>query len=316
MPSSNSIRYVVRKRVLGAVPEIEISSDEFLALAGARAILTNAFAIEEKYEIVLANLLELEKELLTLAATEILRHPSDYADFYAVRALLNVRMVNLLTAAKLYLDQLPQHVSKCMPNLAEAKETIHSYCSEEYDERFEYRFMEALRNYVQHRGIPVHFTSHGGNRTHHDNGSFLEYCVDIAAQRVYLEEDGKFKRSVLEEISDDVVDLKASARAYVESISTIHHRTRELIADAAVKARAVIESSHARYTEVHEDTLVSLAALAIGEHGQIEKSVPLLLEWDDVRLDLQKRNRRLRNLGRQYATGKARIVEKQKGRKA
>lgn len=247
-----------------------------------------------------------------MAATEILRQPSDYSDFYAVRAVLNVRMVNLLTAAKLYLDQLPQHVCKCLPTHADAKEKIHSYCREEYDSRFEYRFMEALRNYVQHRGIPVHFTSHGGAWTSREHDGFLEYCVDIGAQRIYLEEDGKFNRSVLNEISGDMVDLKASARAYIESISTINHRTRELIADSAREARRIIERSHERYAAVHEGTLVGLSALALGEENRIEQSIPLLLDWDDVRIELQKRNRRLSNLVRQYATGKAQIIEKQK----
>jgi hypothetical protein len=310
------MRYVLRKRVLGSVPELEISHDEFLNLAAAREVLTNAFAIEEKYEIVLSNLLDLEKELLSLAAAEILRRPWDYSGFYAVRAVLNVRMVNLLTATKLYLDQLPQHVSKCLPTCADANEKIRSYCSEEYDSRFEYRFMEALRNYVQHRGVPVHSTSHGASWTSHEADGSLEYCVDIAAQRIYLEEDGKFKRSVLSEISDDVVDLKASARAYIESISTINDRARELIEDTAKQARTTIERSHERYAAVHNDTLVGLAALELDEGNHMKRSIPLLLEWDDVRLELQKRNRRLRNLVRQYVTGKARIVEKQKVRKA
>lgn len=307
------MRYVVRKRVLGAVPGFEVSHEEFLGLSEAREILTNAFAIEEKYEIILSNLLDLEKELLSLAATEILRQSSDYSDFYAVRAVLNVRMVNLLTAAKLYLDQLPQHACKCLPTNPDAKEKIHSYCSEEYDSRFEYRFMEALRNYVQHRGIPVHFTSHGGAWTSRDRDGFLEYCVDIGAQRAYLEEDGKFKRSVLEEITHDVVDLKACARVYIESISTINHRTRELVSESVKEARTIIEQCHERYAAVYDGALVALAALALDENDRIERTIPLLLDWDDVRVELQKRNRRLSNLVRQYATGKAGIVEKQKG---
>jgi hypothetical protein len=305
------MRYVIRKFVLGRVPEIEISADDYSALAVARKILTNAFAIEEKYEIVLSNLLDLEKELLGLAATEIVRGPKEYSDFYAVRSVLNVRLVNLLTAAKLYLDQLPQHVCKSLPADASAKETVQSYCSEEYDTHFEYRFMEALRNYVQHRGIPVHVTRHGGAWTSLKHDGFLEYCVDIGAQRVYLEEDGKFKRSVLNEIANDVVDLKASARKYIERISAINQQARELIADYVKEARAIIESTHERYAAIHEGTVVGLAALALNQDDRVESSVPLLLEWDDIRAELQKRNPELKNLARQYATGKAGIAEKQ-----
>jgi hypothetical protein len=54
-----------------------------------------------------------------------------------------------------------------------------------------------------------------------------------------------------------------------------------------------------------------LAALALNQDDRVESSVPLLLEWDDIRAELQKRNPELKNLARQYATGKAGIAEKQ-----
>src|SRR5262245_5133446 len=116
--------FYVKKGVLGDVPEIEISSDEFSNLERAKTVLTSAFAIEEKYEILVSNLFELEIELLRSAANNMLRHNSSYSDFFDIRSILNTRIVNLLTSARLYVDQLPQDVAECRPENGEVQQQI------------------------------------------------------------------------------------------------------------------------------------------------------------------------------------------------
>ena len=123
-----------------------------------------------------------------------------------------------------------------------------------------------------------------------------------AAQRCYLEEDEKFKKAILDEISEDV-DLKAASRRYVESLSTINEFARELIADSVKSARATIEAAHKRYAEVYSESLIGITASAIAEEREVS-SVPLLLDWDDVRIELQRRNTQLRNLSKRYVTGR------------
>lgn len=294
--------YILRKTVLDAVPEVEITPAEFADLKVAREVLVDAFAIEEKYEIVVSNFLALENQLLEIAVTSAVRDTHSYGEFFDIRSALNIRLVNLLTATKLYLDQLPQHVADCVPNDAEITETVKRRCSDEYDKSFEYRFMEAFRNHVQHRGIPIHTIRPGGHWTSFDEFGQMEFSVSIAAQRAVLESDGKFKKAVLSEITQDV-NLLAAARKYVESLSSIHQFVRDLISDSIVTARTLIESAHTRYSQIFDGNLIGLCALEMGEEG-VRSSVPLLLEWDDVRIQLQKRNRHLVNLAKRYVTSK------------
>lgn len=294
--------YILRKAVLDIVPEIEIAQTEFVNLRTAREVLAEAFAIEEKYEIVVSNFLALEKALLDVAVTNAIRNTLSYGEFFEIRSVLNIRLVNLLTATKLYLDQPPQHVADCIPNNPDATDTVKRRCSEEYDKNFEYRFMEALRNHVQHRGIPIHIVRPGNHWTSFDENGQMEFSVQIAAQKVELESDRKFKKAVLEEMAQDV-DLLASARKYVESLSSIHQFVRDLISDSAAAARAQIESAHAQYSTVFNGSLVGLTAQEVGEDGVLT-SVPLLLDWDDVRLQLQKRNQRLVNLAKRYVSSR------------
>jgi hypothetical protein len=303
------LRHIVRKQALGSFPEVDISPEEYAELKTARAVLSSAFAVEEKYEILVANYLDLEKEMLQLAATSAVRTTLEYSEFFQVRSILNVRLVNLLTAARLYLDQLPQDVGDCMSASA-AADRIKERCSREYDEKPEYRFMEALRNHTQHRGIPVHLVRPDARWTSFDENGEMEFTLDIFATRQYLEEDGGFKRSVLNEIGEEV-DLKLATRSYVESLSEVHHFARELVADPTAKARSRIEREHERYAKLYDGSLAGLAALAMADDEEVSV-VPLLLDWDDVRLVLQKTNSRLVNLRRQYVTGK---LKAQQGRK-
>lgn len=299
------MKYILRKAVLDAVPEVEISAHEFATLKAARSVLSNAFAIEEKYEIVISNFLDLEKQLLEVAATNVVRNTRSYAEFFETRSVLNIRLVNLLTATRLYLDQLPQHIGDCVPQKSEAGDLVKVRCSDEYDNHFEYRFMEALRNHVQHRGIPIHFVQQNARWTSFEDDRQMEFSVHIAAQRSYLEEDEKFKKSILGEVSKDI-DLIAASRRYIECISAINEFVRELIADSVISARTVIEAAHQSYAQVFSESLIGISAMEVNK-GQMVSSVPLLLDWDDVRIQLQKRNRQLINLAKRYVTSRVAI---------
>ena len=294
--------YVLRKAVLDAVPEVEISPEEFASLKASREVLVDAFAIEEKYEIVVSNFLALEKQLLEVAATNAVRSTHDYGEFFEIISALNIRLVNLLTATKLYLDQLPQHVSDCVTNGVDIVDSVKRRCSEEYDKSFEYRFMEAFRNHVQHRGTPIHSFRPDSHWTSFDELGQMEFSVFITAKKEMLESDGKFKKAVLSEMGQDV-NLLAAARKYVESLSSIHQFVRDLISGSIVDARTLIESAHTRYAKVFSGSLIGLSALEMGDDG-VRSSVPLLLEWDDVRLKLQQKNRQLINLAKRYVTSR------------
>ncbi len=294
--------YIIRKAVLGTVPEIEITASEFADLKAARKVLSDAFATEEKYEIVITNFIDLEKQLLNVAVIDKIRHKPSYSEIFETRSILNTRLVNLLTATRLYLDQLPQHVAHCLPNSPDVHIDVKRRCSEEYDQHFEFRFMEALRNHVQHRGIPIHFVRHGSRWTSLDESKQMEFYVQISAQLDKLEADEKFKKSVLAEIEEDV-DLIATTRKYVESISAIHQYVRDTISDSVTAARTTIEAVHVRYSQLHSDSLIGISAFELGEEG-VRSSIPLLLDWDDVRIQLQQRNWQLVNLSKRYVTSK------------
>jgi len=294
------MKYLLRKNVLAKVPEIEIMPEEYAEFETAHNIISNALAIEEKYEILTVNYLDFERQILDTATNDMVRRHLDYSDFFDVRLSLNVRLVNLLTAARLYVDQLNNNVRECVPSVTDAKEVVKKFFSKGYDENKEYRFMEALRNYVQHRELPVHWTQQGGRWTSLEDDGSLEYYIELASQRSYLEEDGEFNKKVLSEL-DEKIDLKLATRYYLESISNVHESVRNMIAESVKSARELIEDAHRRYKAEHSESLVGLSACKWSNGRQIS-AMPLLLDRDDIRLKLQKRNKKIINLKKRRVT--------------
>ena|SRR5687768_5108324 len=115
------MKYLLRKVALDKAPEIEITAEEYAEFEKARNILSNALAIEEKYEIVIANYLAFEKRILNTTTGYMVREHLDYSDFFEVRLGLNICLVNLLTAARLYVDQLNQNIRECVPTASDTE---------------------------------------------------------------------------------------------------------------------------------------------------------------------------------------------------
>lgn len=292
------MKYLLLLPVLGDTPEIEIDESTYLAYKDAKEVLLNCLAIEKKYEMLLLNYLELEQQGWQIASSRMIRGFPD--SFFEDRLMLDLRLANLLTTARIYLDQLPGHVRECLPHQCNTVSTVKTLCAAEYDSKWEYRFMEALRNHVQHHGLPVHFISSTLRRTEPGEDGLTEYSLKFASQKSKLKKNGKFKQQVLDEISDEV-DLKLVTRCYVESLSNVHIEIRKHIAESVDQARQRIEDAFCQYREVYEERLIWLEAQKV-DGSEVTEKVSLLLSNDDIRIQLQRRNSRLSNLQRSFAT--------------
>jgi hypothetical protein len=305
------VKYILRIHGAGSCPELALDINEFESLKRSREILATGLAMEEKYEILILNYVEFEKELLGFAALSMIRNPYayEYEDLFQVRTEFNRRMVNMLTAARMYVEQLYQPVKAALPERANVKQEIKSFFSKEYDECFEYRFMEALRNYVQHRGTPVHGTEFNHSRKDSEEGARFMISMEISLDKKTLQKDSVFKKKILDE-TPDKVDLKIATRKYVEGISRVHSRARKLVEHSLEQSRAVIENARAAYQKVYTEGLTGLSAICVDEDGMWDSTVPLLLDWDDVRVQLIRRNLELVNLSKRYVSSEIRIRNK------
>src|SRR5438874_20314 len=105
------MKYKLAREVLGSSAFIELSEAEYLQIKSAQKNLLEALFMEEKLDVVIDNYLELETDLLSSAARHMVQRNQDYIWFQTERNLLSRRLVNLLSACRLYVDQTRHHLS-------------------------------------------------------------------------------------------------------------------------------------------------------------------------------------------------------------
>lgn len=298
------MKYTIRVWALGYYPELSIDEVRFNNLKQARLCLSAALAIEEKYELLISNYLDLEKECLNVTSDYMIRRTTDYSVFFDLRLVFNRRVVNLLTSTKLYIDQIQQHVKSCFPERSNIGSNVKSLFSAEYDKFFEYRFMEALRNYVQHRGLAVHSTSLNSKWISQEECAELEFKTRLFTHKIEVDGDKAFKKQVSKEMGEKV-DLLYAIRVYIGSISKIHCEIRELVAPVSEDSRLQILETINEYEAISGEKAVGLNAISSMPKEPIDETIekfPLLLKWDDIRLDLIKKNKSLANLSKRYVS--------------
>jgi hypothetical protein len=251
----------------------------------------------------ISNYIDLENESLRISILHMVRSHLQYVDFFDARLVLNRRLMNLLASVRLYTDRLTAHCSACSPADSRIKQRVELLLSTEYENNSDYRFMEALRNYTQHYGTPVHQVMFGGRLTTPDVKGLLEFSSSFSADKKLIASDGHFERQVLDEMPDKV-DLISASRGYIEALSSIHNNVRQMLSKSINEARSLIQAAIDDYRAIYTKDIVGLSAYVFDGKTRIDE-ILLLLKWDDIRIQLQNRNNKLPNLKKRYVTGQS-----------
>lgn len=294
--------HILRLDIIDWAPEVPITDEEALEARRAYRALQAAFALEETYDLLVSNFLELDQEALCAAARYVVQDNRTYEEFFEERARANRRIVNLLTAARLYLDHAPQHLAECACNPDDAKEEFKKAATSQFDSRFSYRFMEALRNHVQHSGLAVHVVSHNSQWSGMKPDVINETRLSLISKKELLEENKEFRKKTLAEMPATVELLQAS-REYLEGLGAVHGKIREIINTPALDARRVFHRLLEVYASANEGKTLGLSVINVSGNTR-KKVTPIFLDWDDVRLKLATRNTTLANLGSRVAASR------------
>lgn len=210
---------------------IEISADEFEESKLARRNLLDILAIEEKLAFLLANYSEFERELLNLALNFMMVSDHDWSSLIGDLQTINLRLINLFTTCRLYMDQVAHDISSIYGHNSDVAKALINQKSKEYDSCRGYRILEALRNHVQHYGLPIHNIIYRSSSQEIKDGSLSKRIAIPCILPSTLKQDRKFKKNVLKEIEQlgESVDIRPFVRQYIECISRIHRHLRELL---------------------------------------------------------------------------------------
>lgn len=294
------MRYCLTDWFLGDVPRIEIDAHRFNTLLKSRKALEGAYAIEEKYDLLLSNYLDLERAGLHYATEWMVKGSLGHDGFADATQSINRRVVNLLTSARLYVDHVKQNIKLCVDNA-----NIDRLFSEQYNRVFEYRFMDALRNHAQHCGLPVHNVTTPMIWTSEDENAQLEFGFIAFSNREIFQDSGNFKAQVLKEMPEKV-EIFSSTRSYIAAISSIHESIRQFISANVDAARSEVELAINDYKAINSGDAVGLMAIKYESDTPSPKRViekfPVLLSWDDTRISLKIKNKQLINLNKRYVS--------------
>jgi hypothetical protein len=233
-------------------PLLEMSPEEFERLKKARRGFMVLREIEEKLDLVLENFAEYEQELLSLTLRRTLFWDLSWSSFVSDINLINRRLANLLTTGRLYLDQVKHDIHSIYNRDDLVFQGLDKKLADVYDTKFGYRVMEALRNHIQHRGLPITGVNYPNKRVGSSGARRLRWRIAPYLDVDVLRNEG-FKRAVLKELETlgPKVVVIPLVREYVEGIGCVHDYLREAtskdLSEWVQQLEGVIKSSRTAF---------------------------------------------------------------------
>lgn len=290
--------------IIGISEKLLLSKERYDKLQKSMDALHSAFDIEQKFDILFNNFRELESEVLNETMNNMYVYDAGYSDLYDFISLINRRLANFLTSSKLYIDHIKQDIKVCLYMMSDAKEKLSDEVSKHYDECFDYRFMEALRNHVQHSGLPVHSISKRSRKSSKNEPEGYIYSVKVEIHKSKLDMNKRFKKSIINEMPDKI-DCVLSVRNYMERLSHINDFVRKITGDELVKSRGYIEKALSEYNGFIKNNDSDITSLVcVSSINGIKNRFNIFLNWDDVRLSMINKRMSLSNLNNRYIISK------------
>ena len=302
--SQDIMMYVLRRWALNAQPEIKIDFTRYTALKRAIEVQRAALDVEQKFDLVIANYEEFEREILSVTLGHMVRHASKWGQMSDARLLLNRRIVNLLSTCRLYVDQV-QHSAQSPCFSGCTLEQVKALFSKQYEMSLGYRVMEALRNHIQHRSLAISRISYPSKMEKKDGDNPLwSYKLSLGLDLDALREDETFKQPILEELaslSEIQNDIILFVRQHVEGIAGAHSSLRELITENIRVADSTVVRALADWKAAgHEES--GLAALHLRSDSRVEEHVFITSNFKNKREELLAENQTHMNLSRRFVT--------------
>lgn len=298
------MEYGLTRGVLSSDHFVPITEKGFTRTRLARDRSHRVLDIEEKLDMVLQNYVEYEHELLQITLRSALFNPGGWSDFRDIIHQINRRLVNLLSTSRLYVDQLRHDALPLLRASVDGTDIVKAITSREYDSRLGYRTMEALRNYVQHRGLPLHSVTLGGGWVDTPDGERRKEKTTLYLNVQTLSEDEKFKRSVLEELrgGNRKLPLKPLVRDYITGLICVQQAVREKLAGIVMNDDDWLRSLITRYQSEAEEKILGLAAVARRQDRTEEHTVGISMNFIDRRRWLERKNCGAGELGKIIVT--------------
>nr|GLK21477.1 hypothetical protein GCM10017606_23030 [Microbacterium terregens] len=303
---------------MGRTPKVPITKAEYDLLRTSWITLGVIASIEEEWDSLIQNYIELELELIRSAMNTMVLSHEGYHEANQTRLGFARRLSNLLHSCKSYIDHTPHHLKKL--TTAGLESAFKTATSAAYDANGSYRFMEALRNYAQHRGLPLHGATFDSGWT----GSFaggeqdkglLRHSSYATIDLAKIRADNKFKASVMAELanSPDQLDVSILVREYMEGLAQVHENVRSSFRTELDDGSDAIRTAITQYAAVNAGDVVGLSVAEFDDaQGTATTYQNIFTDLSDRIQRLMQRNRNLVNLRLRYVSSEITLKRQEK----
>jgi hypothetical protein len=282
---------------------VDIDPKRFEAVESAKNTCLLALGLEEKFQLVVDNYIEWETELLKQAQVYMFRQPNKF-EAMEHRVLVARRLTNVLTGFRLYVDQTDYLISKVFGGSSEELKTIKKFKSNLYDSHFGYRFLEALRNHVQHCDLPIETLTYNSKLVDREKAPQVQFSVLPIASLESLAENEDFKKSILKELEagQDKIDLRPHVREYVSCLIGLHRELEKIFSPKFEEARNYYQESIREYSILDGKSVQHPKFVFFDEAGLKEKTVELYAGFLEIYNTLKRRNENAREISKSFVS--------------
>lgn len=274
-------------------------------IVSAQKFLLESALIEEKFDIVLENYYDFERELLEISLRHMLFDVSDDI-FSGVTASINRRVLNYLTATTMYFDHLKRHFVQLFGRGSPEAAAFEEHSLKVEDDNAGYFLLNYLRNFSQHAGHAVIGVSVGttSRRIGPESVSLYETKAVIDFPSLMSDRKGgeEIKARESDLIGRDIQDLLRHA---MDGLSSVHENLRSIVAPklercvgATNAAVATFEAGSRLFEEPY-----GLATVELDDLGRLVTSHYLMLRQMKRHREFVRKNRSLDNLCRRRVIG-------------
>ena len=296
--------YQLRRRIIGSPGYLEIDEKMHNELVEAKALLLNALFVEEKFGVIVDNYLDLELALISSTLRHSVLGELSYDWLQFQRTNFDRLLINLLSSCRAYVDGTKHILSDVWGKESNQFAAFEEVLCNSYDEYLGYRLMEAIRNYVQHRGNVISSLRYPGGLD--ENRELIRFGVSIYASADELGKDSKMKAALLEELRDvgDKIELKPFIRDYVSCFSMAQTYIRESLESKVEDAERKIEKGITHYLTAcpDEESHVGLATCEMETDTVVRESTSIFDDFIQLRRNYEKKYPEMTNLGKRYVS--------------
>lgn len=279
------------------------TAEDFDSAVREQEVCIASVGFEELIFLVVDNFFEFEADLLRLAQKYLVWPQRSHSAAMEERLLLDRRLMNLLTASRTYRDHSEHFISGMFGRSSAELSAVRKEASRLYDSRFGFRFMERLRNFVQHQSLAVtNITYFSGEA----KGQFTEFTVKPLVDLQQLKRGGFHAGTLAEALSlDRELDLRGPAREYVASLVELHLFTRRLTTTRFEQSKRAYQAIVEKYSIVNGKRVARCELVRTNDdcpERPVER-LPLTVAFFDYHKDLVDRFVGAGNLRLKFASG-------------